>query len=662
MNKKGFTLIELVVAIAVMGVVMVIALPTINTYTGDNDKKKFVAYEKTLKSAAKLYTDAYDEDLFGYKNTGCQIVTYDDLKGKKLIEDIQIKNVTCEPANTLVYVYKDKNSNHAYYSAIKCRDTKKNVVVYSNSERAAGNCKIEDGNGPTVQLTNEQNITNPIDKPYNNGKIYGLTQLAPSIKITISDSGVGLKPGYQNLKYQWYKKETGSSGFSTVSGTNSGGKVSGINPSSYYTGSITSKIPVPQADIYAAGKDTYYTVKVTGTLVDINNNTTTVNVQPPYNDGPSNPDTAYDVEKHSKCPTITFKQANGSNASTSAWYNTNKNKITMTIKPVTGNISKFNAKEYRMFYNFKANSSANFDANASFTNYDLHIPINTNTTKAVGSGFNGKLVWRSEFYKKDSTVRHDCGRTGVYHFDHNNPKITVSISGETGKAEDGGTGYKNSITFNVSCSDQTSTPHLVFDNKNKGTSFSKKYDDRVKSKTFSVKCIDQAGNQDTYSKTFRIIKKEASCKHCGVKTYNTCRDKSFGCELHKRSSVCTCNTWASCRIPACKCQKYKTKKVTEKYGCSYVIHGSNSLCRKSGYSGCTKTYRHEGGTSTTYCSRCTCTRTKTVTTNTCDTWKKCQHKDCGCALYNRCAAAPCEKYYAKAKAPCSCKVGKTCWY
>lgn len=660
MNKKGFTLIELVVAIAVMGVIMVIALPAINTFTGDNDMKKFIAYEKTLKSAAKLYTDAYDEDLFGYKNTGCQTITYNDLKNKKLIEDISLKGVTCEPANTYVFVYKDKNSNHAYYSSLKCK--KNGAVVYNNSERTVSNCKIEDGNGPTVQLINEQSITNPIDNPYNNGKIYGLTQRAPVIKIVISDSGVGLKPGFQNLKYQWYKQVPGGT-VQAVTGSNSSGNVPSINPSEYYTGNITSHVPVPQSDIFAAGKDTFYTVKINGTVVDINNNTNHINMQPQYNDGPNPPatDTAYDVEKHSKCPTITFKQANGSTASTSAWYNTSKNKITMTIQPVTG-ISKFNADKYRMFYNFKAKSSDSFDANSAFSNYDLSIPINTNTTKAVGAGFNGKLVWRTEFYKKNSSVRHDCGRTGTYHFDHNNPKISVSITGDTGKAEDGGTGYKNSISFKVSCSDQTSSPHLVFDNKNKGTSFTQKYTDRVKSKTFSVKCLDQAGNQDKYSYTFRIIKKEASCKHCGVKTYNTCRDKSFGCELHKRSSVCTCNTWASCRTPACKCQTYKTRTETEYYTCRYSINGGNYSCNRSGYSGCQKKFRAQAGSKTTNCINCTCSRTKTVKTNKCKTWKKCQHKDCGCALYNRCNAAPCERYNAKAAHPCSCKVGKTCWF
>ena len=658
MNERGFTLIELVVAIAVLGVVMVIALPAINTFSGDNQKKKYVAYEKTLKSAAKLYTDAYDEDLFGYKNTGCQKVKIDELEAKKLIEKIPLKGIKCDnPEKTFVYVYKDKNANHAYYSSIKCID-ENDKPVYENVERNIGECKIEDGKGPEIRLVN--NITfnppkpsdvNRIDLPFNNNKTgYGTRTYTPDIDVIITDSGVGIKPGYQHLKYQWFKNG------SEFDGVNNRGTISGLNPSDYYVGSINAKVPIPTAAMNANTKDAKYTLKVNGTLVDINNNVTRVNnLQPPYNDDPG-VDTAYDFESNNKCPNFVFKQQNGTNASPSSWYNTNRNKITMYVQPVTG-IDKFNAKEYRLYYQSKAKNSDSFGT--AYSNFNPSTVSSSSTSsKAVGTNFDGKMRWKAEYYKKNSTVNHTCNPTDTFHFDHNNPKLTVNVSGETGKAVDGGTGYKNSITFNSSCTDVTSSPHLVYSGSNKGTSFSKKFDDRVSSKTFSIKCLDQASNQDTYSKTFRIIKYSANCSKCGVKTYNTCRHSSFGCELHKRSSVCTCNTWKSCRIKPCGCQTYKTKKVKHTGRVVYVLAGNKSCTR---YSNCDKSFRHEGGTSRT---TCTCTRVwyTTEKTNTCETWKSCRHSDCGCSLYNRCNAAPCERYYAKAKSPCSCKEGNKCWY
>ena len=93
--KKGFTLIELVVAIAILGIIMIIAVPAVNYIQNDNKDTKYSTYEKAINSAAKAYVDAYNEDLFGIDNTGCAVISYNDLKEKDLIEDIQVRNTDC---------------------------------------------------------------------------------------------------------------------------------------------------------------------------------------------------------------------------------------------------------------------------------------------------------------------------------------------------------------------------------------------------------------------------------------------------------------------------------------------------------------------------------------------------------------------------------------
>lgn len=75
MNKKGFTLTELIAVIAIIGIVLLIVIPVTNTIMKDNDKEKGMAYVQTLEDAVNTYCDMY----------GVDEVTYDDLINEKLI-------------------------------------------------------------------------------------------------------------------------------------------------------------------------------------------------------------------------------------------------------------------------------------------------------------------------------------------------------------------------------------------------------------------------------------------------------------------------------------------------------------------------------------------------------------------------------------------------
>ena len=89
-NKKGFTLVELLVAIAIMGIITAIAIPMIRNIREGNENKQYQTYAESLKHAAKLYLDSYEEDMFGRQETGCAIITYNQLKSRNLIKDIPL--------------------------------------------------------------------------------------------------------------------------------------------------------------------------------------------------------------------------------------------------------------------------------------------------------------------------------------------------------------------------------------------------------------------------------------------------------------------------------------------------------------------------------------------------------------------------------------------
>lgn len=118
-NNKGFTLVELVVTIAILGIITVISFPLIRNIINNNDAKKFEQYSDILTEAASLYVDNYNEDLFCRKDTGCAYIKYSDLKKKNLIKDIQVDGVSCDTENTFIKVEKNKG-NYKYTTYMGC--------------------------------------------------------------------------------------------------------------------------------------------------------------------------------------------------------------------------------------------------------------------------------------------------------------------------------------------------------------------------------------------------------------------------------------------------------------------------------------------------------------------------------------------------------------
>ncbi len=59
MNKKGFTLTELIVVIVIIGLVLLIVIPVSSNIMQNNAKEKGTFYVQTLENAVNTYCDMY---------------------------------------------------------------------------------------------------------------------------------------------------------------------------------------------------------------------------------------------------------------------------------------------------------------------------------------------------------------------------------------------------------------------------------------------------------------------------------------------------------------------------------------------------------------------------------------------------------------------------
>ena len=60
MNKKGFTLTELIVVIVIIGLVLLIVIPVSSNIMQNNAKEKGKFYVQTLENAVNTYCDMYN--------------------------------------------------------------------------------------------------------------------------------------------------------------------------------------------------------------------------------------------------------------------------------------------------------------------------------------------------------------------------------------------------------------------------------------------------------------------------------------------------------------------------------------------------------------------------------------------------------------------------
>lgn len=98
LNKKGFTLVELLVVIVILGVIMSIAIPSITSSIERSKDKQKTQIIKLIESAGELYVDKHKNTV----KTGQ--ITLDKLIGDGLITAQEMKDPFNEKRTLCGYI------------------------------------------------------------------------------------------------------------------------------------------------------------------------------------------------------------------------------------------------------------------------------------------------------------------------------------------------------------------------------------------------------------------------------------------------------------------------------------------------------------------------------------------------------------------------------
>ena len=151
-NNQGFTLVELIVVIAIMGVILILALPQVSKIQRANKDKKYEAYHRAIENGTKLYIDSRAKDLFGNNSSGCVVVKYSELKQQNLVKDFGEKDITCNNDNETYVEVRKINDNYDYATSLVCK--KGSEIAKEIKDKPLDSCENSpDTVGPKVIIT-----------------------------------------------------------------------------------------------------------------------------------------------------------------------------------------------------------------------------------------------------------------------------------------------------------------------------------------------------------------------------------------------------------------------------------------------------------------------------------------------------------------------------
>jgi prepilin-type N-terminal cleavage/methylation domain-containing protein len=157
LNKKGFTLVEIIGVVAILGIVSVVGIVSVNSIIKKGKQEHYVAAEKNLKITAESYAQANREYL--PKNVGdmkkIPLRTLVENNYMEQIKDYHDKN--CDLDNSYVQIFKYSKDGYSYLAYLDCPDYKN--TEHNNSLKPTISITMTDDTNNVKKTTSTVKIT-----------------------------------------------------------------------------------------------------------------------------------------------------------------------------------------------------------------------------------------------------------------------------------------------------------------------------------------------------------------------------------------------------------------------------------------------------------------------------------------------------------------------